>query len=426
VGVIALAACAAPTNDFDRPYVSGSLAERSGHSLAEGLDALPPGACLEDGVGEDEAVAIALWRNAAFQEALAELGLRRADLVEAGLLPNPVFSLLFPLGPKQLEFWAKLPLEAIWRRPSRVAAAEADAERAATLLVERGLDLARDVRLTFAEWELAARRAKLLAQIAAIRERLDDLADARLHAGEGSEAETAVSEAELLASRAEVSRSLLLRDIASGRLRALLGLAEGALAFELVEEPRVAQELPAGVESHLQEALASRPDVRAAELAIEAAGERAGLPRNDSLALTAILDANGSGVDGFEAGPGVEFPIPMLNQGGGARMRAEADVERAARHYVAVRERVAHEVREAERLYFGAVAARREIEQAIGIYRAAHALALSAEQAGDTSLQPVLVTELVLVQAQARSADADVEVRRARAQLERAVGRRLP
>ncbi|KAB2840724.1 hypothetical protein F9K50_05280, partial [bacterium] len=66
--------------------------------------AVPPGVHPEDGIDEDEAVAWALWNNAAFQEAIATLGYQRADLVQAGLLPNPVFSVLFPLGPKQLEF----------------------------------------------------------------------------------------------------------------------------------------------------------------------------------------------------------------------------------------------------------------------------------------------------------------------------------
>lgn len=50
---------------------------------------LPPGASLDDGLTEDEAVSIALWNNAAFQELLVDLGLVRGDLIQAGLLPNP-------------------------------------------------------------------------------------------------------------------------------------------------------------------------------------------------------------------------------------------------------------------------------------------------------------------------------------------------
>ena len=64
----------------------------------EGTAPLPPDASIDDGLTSQEAVAIALWNSPSFQATLADLGIARADLVEAGLLRNPVFSLLFPVG----------------------------------------------------------------------------------------------------------------------------------------------------------------------------------------------------------------------------------------------------------------------------------------------------------------------------------------
>lgn len=55
-------------------------------------------------------VAIALWNNAALQADLAQ-----ADLVEAGLLRNPNFSLLLPVDPRPFEFALTAPVNAIWR-----------------------------------------------------------------------------------------------------------------------------------------------------------------------------------------------------------------------------------------------------------------------------------------------------------------------
>jgi len=84
--------------------VGQEIEERTGRDLGPGSEpgeaAIPPGVNLADEITEDEAVSIALWNNAAFQEAIATLGYQRADLVQAGLLPNPVFSILFPIGPK--------------------------------------------------------------------------------------------------------------------------------------------------------------------------------------------------------------------------------------------------------------------------------------------------------------------------------------
>ena len=70
--------------------------------------ALPPGVAIDDGLTQDEAVAIALWNNPDFQVQLANLGFARADLVEAGLLQNPVLSLLFPIGPEAVRGHAAL------------------------------------------------------------------------------------------------------------------------------------------------------------------------------------------------------------------------------------------------------------------------------------------------------------------------------
>ena len=83
------------------------------------------------------------------------------------------------------------------------------------------------------------------------------------------------------------------------------------------------------------EALASRPDVRAAELRVEAAAKKLGWERSRILALSAVLDANGSGSEGFEAGPGVEGSIPLFDRNQGGRARASADLEVASRQYVA-------------------------------------------------------------------------------------------
>ena len=87
------------------------------HSVSAGAEPLPPGASIDDGLTTQEAVAIALWNSPSFQATLADLGVARADLAEAGLLRNPIFSLLFPSDPKQLEWTLQFPFDALWQRP---------------------------------------------------------------------------------------------------------------------------------------------------------------------------------------------------------------------------------------------------------------------------------------------------------------------
>ena len=165
---------------FDRGFVSSELESRVGAPLPEQTiraeGELPPAVSLADGLSEEEAVAIALWNNATFHADLAELGVARADLLEAGLLPNPVLSLVFPGNSKAREGTLSIPIQLL-QRPTRIAIAELNAERIAHGLLETGLGLARDVRialrmpLDFAQTPrvLTERNATLAAEFAADR-----------------------------------------------------------------------------------------------------------------------------------------------------------------------------------------------------------------------------------------------------------------
>ena len=72
--------------------------------MCPGQSVIPPDVSLDNGITEDEAVHIALWNNAALLELLADLGISRAQLLNANLISDPQFIVFFPLGPKQLEF----------------------------------------------------------------------------------------------------------------------------------------------------------------------------------------------------------------------------------------------------------------------------------------------------------------------------------
>ena len=148
---------------------------------------IPAGVDVADGVSRDEAVTLALWNNADFQVSLADLGFARADLLEAGLLRNPVLSLLFPVGPKQLEATLRWPVEALWERPRRVAAARIAMDAAAERLVQAGLDLAAAAKIAHADLTLAQDRERLATETSLLLQRINELTQSRLAAGDISE-----------------------------------------------------------------------------------------------------------------------------------------------------------------------------------------------------------------------------------------------
>ncbi len=226
------AACAPRTTSVD---LNAALRERTGHTIkpADGA-ALPPGVTLEDGLTADEAVAIALWNSPSFQLVLADLGLARADLVEAGLLRNPVLSLLFPWGPKQFEWTVQFPFEVLWQRPRRVAAAQLNLESVSQRLVWDGLTLVADVRGAFADTLIAERRLALAGESAILTRRVADLTESRLRAGDISELEARSARSD--AARVDVLRKAAEydRDLTGLTLTGIIGLDPAALPIRMI------------------------------------------------------------------------------------------------------------------------------------------------------------------------------------------------
>jgi cobalt-zinc-cadmium efflux system outer membrane protein len=429
VVAIVAAGCASTPLAPGRETVGAAVSERAGVD-ARGLPvpgrewAAPPGVTLDDGLGLDESVAVALWNNAEFHAALSTLGIARADLIEAGLLRNPIFSLLFPWGPKQLEFTATFAADQLWQRPKRIQDARLNAEAAAEQLVANGLRLVADVRLAFFDVLVAGRRLTLAAEQAEVAAQAAKLAEGRLRAGDISEFEARLARTDALRLEAGRLTRVTGRDLAIARLRTLLGLDSQAREIRLTEPAAAAADsCPSGSEL-FQIALAARPEVRAAELQIEAAGARAGLERARIIAITALLDANAEGAEGFEMGPGAGIEIPLLSQNQGRRARAAADVEQASRRYLAVRATVSSEVAAA---VIGLTEARNTARLLNDDVAASLATArLQAERlytAGEISLLTLLETRQRLIDVEVTRVDAMFGVDRAIVRLEQAIGR---
>lgn len=263
VGCAALVGCGRATlrrdstTDSVTAEVSGRMDSRVS-SAGEPHPAPPAGTSTDDGLCEAEAVATALWNNPRFAETLSELGFARADLVQAGLLSNPVLAVLFPLGPKQLEFVVTAPIEALWLRPRRLAVAQSEYDRLAAQLVQSGLDLARDVRVAFAEVHLADELVRLSDDGLRVQESLAELTEARLRAGEIGELEVSAAQAEVARAREQASRAAYDRRVALVRLHAALGIVEAGSEFKLAPPMPLPDSLPA-VPELIELALADGP-----------------------------------------------------------------------------------------------------------------------------------------------------------------------
>ncbi len=428
ITLLTLMGCATTVDRYGDDVLADQLRATTGFGIRVGddEDPLPPDIDLADGVEESEAIAIALWNNQTFREALSQLGLRRADLAVAGLIQNPMLSLFFPLGPKQLEFTVFFPIESLLLRPARIEAAEFDCDRVSRQLMQGGIDLIRDVHRGFVDLWVARRTAELARSSAAARAQTERLLEIRVREGEAAPldlegARVARTDGDRAVVRADADVAL-----ATVRLRALLGFAPddpdvafGPAADRLDDDTLLRPSATWTTEA----AFAARPDLRAAELAVEFECSRAGIAGWQWLRIAPVLDANGQGKDGFEMGPGLRADIPLFDQGDAQEMQAQARVRAAIAGVATVRQRIALEVAEARTAFDLAVADVRALrEHVLPAARAASEHAATAVELGDAEPTIALEARLRLVDVQQQEALAVSRLRRARADLERSCG----
>ncbi|MCA9321941.1 MAG: TolC family protein, partial [Planctomycetes bacterium] len=422
---VALPSCASTTSDRDREWVGDQITERVGVDLD--LDArisvCPGWVHTEDGLDADEAVGIALANQPEFEAALAELDVSRARLLQSGMLKNPVLSLLFPLGPKQLESTLTAAIDPIWLQPRRVQVARLDLETLAETLVEAGLGLARDTRLAHAAVLVEKERLAANTHLAALWARQSDLVGRQIAAGEVPRSSRHEVDAQLSAARLASLESQTRLRLALVGLRERMGVAMPIEPGNVVSKPPWPSP-PTNIDDLVALALASRPEVRAAELRLEAAAERAKLSGEEFLAVSLIADANAKGSQGFEAGPGLLLELPLFDQGQGRRATADAGLSAAVAQCRATR----HRIREGVIRAATALKSSQELADASAAGPLALALGLREDvtrlrAAGDATALDEVQAELAVARAKLVQVDREAAVDQAAIALAFALGR---
>jgi cobalt-zinc-cadmium efflux system outer membrane protein len=173
----------------------------------------------------------------------------------------------------------------------------------------------------------------------------------------------------------------------------------------------------------LEAAYAFRPTLRAAELAVEAAGKKLGWERSKVFTVLGLVDVNGEGKEGFEMGPGLQIELPVFNQNQGKTARAREEMIQALHLYEAERQRIARDVRDALSGY----AAAQEALEIVG--RDLMQTAVSAEAGAENAYARGAISYLGLLdhkrrvlEARLREAEDLALLRRAEADLRYSIG----
>jgi outer membrane protein, heavy metal efflux system len=388
---------------------------------------------LRGGLTRENAVAIALLANPELQETYEELGVSQADMVQAGLLRNPSIGghvdFATTGADHELQFSLVQDFLDLFVLGARKRMAREQFEADVLRVAHHALETAAEVTKEVASVEAATRLVELRGTVLEAARAAAELADAQLAAGNVTELRDANERVMAEETVLDLGRERLELVRHRERLTRLLGLpaarADWKLAEELPTPP--AHDAPTPRLEDLAESRRLDVDVaRKQGLLLEHA---VSLARNSRFFGRVEV---GVDVHQFPGGPRVFGPslvleLPIFDQRQGLIGRLEAQRRQAARHLAAVTLTARSEVRLARAEVETARLAVDQYERVVLPLRARiveqsqlhyNGMLLGAYQ--------LLQAKQDEVEAQARSITAVRDYWIARADLERAVGGRLP
>jgi cobalt-zinc-cadmium efflux system outer membrane protein len=322
--------CASVPRDAGFADVQQAVASRLSSSTSWNADVH---AMLEDAVTADEAVAIALTNNPRLQMTLAELGIARAELIEASTIANPIFEfeLRVPGEPyRPYELRIAQTLVDLIQLPRRRAVGRTAFDAAQMRVTSDVLRFAADVRSVYYDVVAATQHvvqsrtildaARTAAEVAVKQHAAENITDLDLENEqalyEQAKLDLARAERQLLVQREALLRAMSLRDAPT----------DWRVATTFPELP--SSELD---QRQLEELAAQqRLDLAIARREVEVAERRVPLARLASLREIDIdvhYEREPSGE--HTVGPGIQLLIPIFNNGRAGRTRAEAEFLRA-------------------------------------------------------------------------------------------------
>jgi outer membrane protein, heavy metal efflux system len=342
----------------------------------------------EDGITAAEAAEICLLNNPTLQAAFMEIGIARADAVQAGLYTNPFLSVsgLLPDagGLANIQATVAQNIAEFWQIPIRKRMAEHSLDAAIVGLARQASALAADAKAAYYTAVGADERLRIAHENLVIAKNLLDLTLMRQKAGAANELDVNLSRGVAVDSAIAVERDRLSAANARRDLATVLGLVVDADALVLNDPLPGDYPEPPGAPLLVTLAKSWRLDLQAAEEVVEAAqanldyeyrrvfpdvqiglslerSERARQGGRDVLADTIRSSIAGGGLtapgiqprserrraqgQGFIIGPSLGVTLPIFDQNQAQIAKAQYAVHQARKMLDALDRAVTQEVR---------------------------------------------------------------------------------
>lgn len=431
VSVLLIGGCATTSPDAARRDVDTMVRERVGVAarIQDDVTQRLPGGTLDAG----QAVEVALVHNAGLRARIEELGLAHADVIQARVVSNPRAhaAFRFPAGGGAegtgTEIGIDMEFLDVLTRPLRERVAEGQLEQAKLSLGHDILKLAADVKAAFFGMQATLERLDLRRAMVESMRLAAELAERQLAAGNIAAPELASHRAAYHEAAVELRHDEAAADVEREKLALLMGVQDRtgwSIARALPAVPRGEPE-PKKLE---ELALARRWDLLAARREPAVLQDALRLARlNVWSGLEAGVDSERDYDGARGIGPDAEVPIPVFDQQQGEKAKVRARLRQSKHSVAALEAEIRFEVRSA----FAQLSAAQKIART---YQA-DLVPLRKELLEETlkrynfmleGVHQLLEAKRGELAAQRALIDARKSYWTSRAELERAVGGRIP
>jgi outer membrane protein, heavy metal efflux system len=329
-----LTGCATVASDAGLPEVRSLVEERNRGAWQVELNGpLSPGELRErltEPLDAEQAVQLAMANNPRLGAIVAELGVARADLIDAATISNPIFGAEIgfpadPYRPFELSITQSL-LELIQLRRRSAAgrlAFTAAEQRTAAEMLAFGAEVRDDYWMLLA----ATRHVALGREIAEAARIAAELAQRQHRAGNISDLDLENEQALYEQAKVDLARSEEQLLIHQEALTRHLGFRGTDLEWSIRTEfpPPLPADLPPGGAAALT--AERRIDLAIARAEVDLARRAGPLARGAAIGDIGVGVHHEREAEGHRfTGPGVHFPIPIFGRGRAARLRAESQL----------------------------------------------------------------------------------------------------
>ena len=466
--------CARVDHTAEFRQAAGQMKTASGLETPWGDGAEPQDLTLDDGgvLPLDRAVALALRNNRSLRADMETIASAKADLVQAGLLSNPMLTVMarFPEGGGRasLDFGLSKDIADLWLIPSRKRAAQRMLQRTILSFTDSAVALINEVKTTYYTVGYQTTAIELQNRNIRVLRETVELAQARFRAGDTSQLDVNLTRSRLIEAQLELLALQTEYGTSQRTLLRMMGVAAfpGEWRFQPIELPRLtAAEDESVVENT---ALERRLDVQAAWWEVEAAAaeveqqrlrlfpslglglsatrvERRATPGRKLLADTARASAANGALTAPDIqsraerrrersqeidavlGPSIEVPLPIFDQNQAQVAKAQARARELKQRYEEIQQRVVEGVRTALYTYRLAQERVRVFKESLLPQQEANLrFAEKSYQAGQETILTVLLAQEALIRSQLSAAAAERDLAVSSANLERQLAGQIP